>query len=208
MNKQNSIAEKVENIIRTHKFSGAFNDVAIENYKKKAIYYYNDKNFMDYNFLTDFHPYFLSDIFKLFYPIIPEEQKFEITLRVYSFIQTPTKNLLDIMIDIKKYRPDENIAPLREFISSDGVITIFRGTPKQENAPQKSLSWTIKENVAALYAINIPRTKSGYIYTAKINIDDVIAYITNRYEAEVIQYNSVYNVEKQRVCIPTNLNYL
>ena len=107
------------------------------------------------------------------------------------------------MIDVQKYRPIDNISPLRE-LAKDNILTIYRGTNRKEEKPQLSLSWTTKHYVAERFALHITGyddglKRPGFIYTASINIDDVIVYIDNTDESEVVQYDSVYDINEEKV---------
>ena len=151
-------------------------------------------------------PITAATMLRLLYDEIPEEHKYEIVKAVYLTLKTPTRELREVMQDIKKYRPHANLNPLMKRASKDNTITVYRGTGRKEKRPHLSLSWTLDKDVAIFfgkeYRLTKTRAKHFYIYEAKINIDDVILYTNDRKEFEVIQCNSVKNVKehKQFIC--------
>ena len=201
MKPNDSIAKSVESIIRNNRYYNTlFFDADIEKYVKIVNRHVNRKNIDGVHLFRDFGPILLVDMFKLIYPMIPDHLKFKTVVRVYSLAAQDWANLKDELVDAKKFRADNHIAPLREKVSNNNTFTIYRGVANyKEINPHLSLSWTIDEEIAKSYARIIQKSKVGYVYSATINIDDVIAYVTDRYENEVIQYNGVYDIKVSKV---------
>lgn len=96
-----------------------------------------------------------------------------------------------------KQAPKENLMTPDEFkIYShfDNVITIYRGVTNYNKDNVKALSWTVDKTTGKWFA---KRWKGeGYIYKAKINKNDIIAFCNRRNEKEVIvDYNKLYDLE-------------
>ena len=204
MNQLDSIMKDIEHAIRRNKYYESFkNYVNIDDCKKMVEHLFNT-NFEDYcPWTSGFHQIIASDVFKILYPMIPEDKKFSVTMDYHlcnpakALGVSSFKDIIDIMVDVKKYRPDENIEPLRELVSIDNTLTVFRGSTRKEKNPEKSLSWTIKKSVAISFATDFHNQNNGYIYTAAINIDDVIGYCD--VEFQVIQYDSVVDIKGQKL---------
>lgn len=145
----------------------------------------------------------------MLYDEIPDKQKYQIVFDVYTNLKSPAKDLKKLVYDVKKYRPNKNITPLKKKVDGNNNLTVFRGVGKKEKSPQLSLSWTLKKEVALFFArdyfITKSRTDTFYLYTGEINIDDVIHYTNGRKEFEIIQYRSVKNIREE--CL-SNVNIL
>ena len=80
MNHQH-ILTQVENVIRNNKMISAFmTEEYIDKCKKIANNYLLTKKFVDTDFATaffEYSPLIIADIFKVLYPAIPDDQKFE-----------------------------------------------------------------------------------------------------------------------------------
>jgi hypothetical protein len=72
---------------------------------------------------------------------------------------------------------------LKKQIDKDGYITIYRGF--NDYSREDGNSYTLSRNVAIWYSMRFAEEIS-YVNTYKIHIDDVLAFITDRNEAEII----------------------
>lgn len=85
------------------------------------------------------------------------------------------------------------------------VVTVYRGSytaQTNEAELKKEPSWTTSRDTAIWFAYKVSRQQRDFgkeyppanVYCAEISRKDIIAYLTNRNESEVLQYNSVYNI--------------
>lgn len=74
------------------------------------------------------------------------------------------------------------------------IVTIYRGLPECNSENIKALSWTLSENIAIWFAERFEQ--GGYVYKAKINKKDILAYCNGRNEEEVIvDYSKLCDIE-------------
>ena len=72
---------------------------------------------------------------------------------------------------------------LKKQIDKDGYITIYRGF--NDHSREDGNSFTLSRNIAIWFSRRFAEEIS-YVNTYKIHIEDVLAFITNRGEAEII----------------------
>ena len=72
---------------------------------------------------------------------------------------------------------------LKKQIDSDGYITIYRGFNKYSR--ENGNSFTLSKKVAIKFS-NRWGEDEGYVNKYQIHIDDVVAFITDRTEAEIV----------------------
>ena len=90
--------------------------------------------------------------------------------------------------EINKVRMDDLRTRLADHIDADGYITAYRGQTKHSKSWDKAVNFTVSKKVAQFFAgVWIKNScPEGIVYTVKINIKDVVAYTTERDEAELI----------------------
>ena len=92
----------------------------------------------------------------------------------------------------KEYLMDED-----EFDIYNGLereITVYRGVTDYNRKNVKALSWTVEKEKAKWFSKRFK--ENGYVYMAKINKNDVLAYCDKRNEKEIIlDYTKLYDVE-------------
>lgn len=69
-----------------------------------------------------------------------------------------------------------------------GIITIYRGAGTNSTPVNKAISWTTDIGKAYFFASWRYDGKEARIYTAKVKKEDVIEYITDRGESEIITF--------------------
>lgn len=145
------------------------------------------------------------DALLMMYPEIPKSQKYQVVFDVFTMLKQPASDLLDLVLDVRKYRPDKILDPLRELTDPSGNLIVYRGSGKKERYPQYSMSWTLNKDIAVFFARDywLTRTQKNayYIYRGVINIDDIIHYTNDREESEIVQFNSVKNIQVERLLI-------
>lgn len=69
--------------------------------------------------------------------------------------------------------------------TDDGYVSIYRGIGNKSTNIDKAYSWTLNLSTAIFFASRFDIT-SPIIYEAKIHIDDIVDYIKDRGEAEIL----------------------
>lgn len=87
----------------------------------------------------------------------------------------------------------------RVYHSLPNEVNIYRGCKTVKG--KEGISWTLDKKTADWFARRwLKDGESGYVWTAKISKDNVVAYINHRGEHEVIvDYRKIYAVEQEEV---------
>lgn len=81
------------------------------------------------------------------------------------------------------------------FNSLPDVVTIYRGVTDYNKGNKKALSWTLSKKTAKWFATRW--NENGYIFEAKINKENIIAYCNKRNEQEIIvDFNKIYELQE------------
>lgn len=85
---------------------------------------------------------------------------------------------------------------METYRSLDSEVTIYRGCQK---GGKEGISWTLDKTKADWFARRwLREDEHGYVYTAKINKKDIIAYVDARHEKEVIiDFRKIYDVKRE-----------
>lgn len=90
----------------------------------------------------------------------------------------------------------EDLALLHEMYTDD-TLTIYRGEDEKSNSYKSALSWTLSLDMAKFFANRYNKTNSGKVYQATVAKEDILAYLPEREEEEVIVKSSdLINVEQ------------
>jgi hypothetical protein len=142
-----------------------------------------------------FYGYTATNMLDFFYDCIPDKQKYNIVIDVYTNAKCATKRFSKYIKDIKKYRPINYVKSIKQFADEKGNITVYRGGTDTSAPPNKGISWSIERSIAEFFAYRFQCLGiKGYVYSGEINIKDVIAYTNDREEYEILQYKSVKNI--------------
>lgn len=75
------------------------------------------------------------------------------------------------------------------------VITVYRAGEEPPTQCARRISWTTNYDTALFFLDTYNGRHANYLYKAEIKTADIIAYNDDRNEAEVMQYNKVFNIE-------------
>lgn len=98
----------------------------------------------------------------------------------------------DIINKVRKYNQSDTVnnPELTKLLDDDGYLTVYHGHCKK--TLRNSNSWTIKKEVAAWFGNRnalLNKQPEYYIVTAKVLLKDIITYIPDRNEFEVVVLN-------------------
>ena len=139
-------------------------------------------------FLLD-KPYRLQTYENIFY-LIPDDKKYDIFISVYVSAEYGFNDISEDFLDeILEYRPN------KEFPELDEELIICRGEGKESTNKEYALSWTTDIKIAEFFANRFG--DNGVIYKGKVKKEDIIDFIQDRGESEVlVKYEYIYDVEK------------
>lgn len=161
----------------------------------------NQKNFEKlFVFLDEKISFFAYE--KLFEQI-PDESKYSIFINIYSIAEYGFSLLQrDFIEKVVQYRPESVKEELIEHLSiykdEEGYIEIFRGEGSKSTPHTQALSWTINKSVAIFFATRY--NSSSAIYKGKVHFDNIIDYLVNRNEDEIIVFpENIINIQELKM---------
>lgn len=103
-----------------------------------------------------------------------------------------------LIIGLKKIKPADYLKELPPEYADKDELTVYRASLNEAGrGVQTELSWTIKKEVAEHFQqMNTTKGLSSCIYKGIIRQKDIIAFSNCREEFEVIQHNSVKDIER------------
>ncbi|HCL4447207.1 TPA: hypothetical protein N2D16_002812 [Clostridium botulinum] len=134
-------------------------------------------------------PYRLLFYKKLFNNI-PDEQKYEVFKDIYTSCEYGFNNLSrDFLEEVFEYnKADKN------WFDKD-IVTIYRGEGELSTPYTEAYSWTVDIDVARWFAERF--NKNGKVYKGYIRQEDILDYMGDRNEKEVLVFpEDVFNVEQ------------
>ena len=98
----------------------------------------------------------------------------------------------EIISEIRKHNHSDTVdnAELIKLLDADGYLTVYHGHCKK--TLRNSNSWTIKKDIAHWFGnrnANLQKQDKYYVVTGKVKLSDIITYITDRQEYEVLVLN-------------------
>ena len=127
---------------------------------------------------------------------MPSELKYRIALYHYSHHGDNYPVIRRCLRENKKHRAENWRDQLPEAVRANKVFTVYRGGSESINKAKYKMSWSLSRDVAEWFASR--NVLFGYpdqhIYRATIPADKVIAYINDRSEFEIVQYQNVRNI--------------
>ena len=124
------------------------------------------------------------------FDLILDDKKYDIFINVYVSAEYGFNDISEEFLDeILEYRPN------KEFTELDDEIIIYRGEGAESTNKENALSWTTDFKIANFFANRFK--DNGKIYKAKVKKKDIIDYIQDRGESEIlVKYEYVYDVER------------
>lgn len=159
------------------------NDYNMDDYEKKAISEYLQNK--DYSgVLGVISKGYRMQAFQDMFNIIPDEEKINLFKEVYSSMEYNFREIKNKFLQkiIKYKQPITEITP-----DEKGYVTVYRGESSESTPYKKALSWTTDLDTAIFFANRWKVLGAvGKVNQGKVHIDNIICYIEDRKEKEVI----------------------
>ncbi|MGF7058651.1 hypothetical protein [Brassicibacter mesophilus] len=151
--------------------------------KEKINNIIKKKEFEDLFFMID--KQFLFKAYEDLFNKIPDNIKFPCFRIVYMRSEYGFAELnSDFIKKVFSYQNDKEFLKELDF-DGDDYLTVYRGEGSQSNTVDNAFSWSIDEE-SALFFANRFGEDNARLYTAKIHKDNIIDYITQRNEEEIL----------------------
>ncbi|PGP20951.1 hypothetical protein COA01_15540 [Bacillus cereus] len=142
---------------------------------------------------------------KKLYPLIPDEEKYEWFLEVYTFedygFQQFTPELMEDAFGRRPQDVKEELKKRLDEITQEEELVIYRAQGTESTPLEKAYSWTLSFNFASKFAGNLGM--HGDVFVAKVKKENVIDYITNRKEDEIlVRPEHVYDIQNMQMVKP------
>lgn len=147
-----------------------------EQYFKRAL---ENKNYGDFFCMLD-KPRRLYWFIQLCDEMSKEEAKF-IFRYIYTSMEYGFKEIPEKMIEEYLYN---DALDRKQF---DEIVTIYRGEGSKSTSYEKAYSWTLDKKTAVFFANRFNKNDNNKrLYKAEIKREDIIDYLGNRDESEII----------------------
>lgn len=129
-------------------------------------------------------------VFETVYDQLPKEDRYELFMDMYILHDYGFSNYdRDIVADAISHQSKElrekNLKSLKEKVTiQDGKITVYRGMGNESTPAEKAMSWTTSEKTAYFFANRLGT--DGVVLKGTVALDEIIDFITQRSEDEVI----------------------
>lgn len=101
------------------------------------------------------------------------------------------KELFGIQLErrVKKFNQNDTVnnEKLKKLLDSDGYLTVYRG--HYSYYLRNTASWTINRDFALWFGKRtalLSKSSGYYLYTGKVKLEDIMTYITQRNEEEIV----------------------
>lgn len=125
-----------------------------------------------------------------YYKEIPEELKRSFALQAYLHHGDSIPKVRKAVRELHPASPQE----LPPEIADKEIITIYRAGEEDITKCKNRLSWTTSLKTAEFFYNEYIRRHANYLYQAEIKTSNIIAFINDRKENEIIQYRKVFNI--------------
>ncbi|WP_165063100.1 hypothetical protein [Adlercreutzia sp. ZJ154] len=169
-----------------------------EDAEKRKVYWLPEMHELGkqerWNDFIDFvagHYEVMPDAFNQYFPKMPDEYKRKMVKECYQHNGEYYPECVEAIINL----PCNGVNELPSNYANKEVIAVYRGdyADALEDDIEFAPSWTLSIDVARFFRNR--KGENGKVYKGYISPSDVIAYIDDREEKEVIQFGSVYSVE-------------
>lgn len=125
-----------------------------------------------------------------FYDRLPDNLKYNFAIDAYTHHGDSIPAVRQAVRTARRYgKPD-----LPPEIAAAETITIYRAGEEPIDKAKYRISWTTDYDVAAFFFGEYIHRHANHIYKGTIRTADIIAYVDDREEKEVMQYRKVFDI--------------
>lgn len=145
----------------------------------------SEKNFQFLFMVTDSKYHFL--LFNEVFDMIPDEEKYVTFIHIYtrSDYGLNAINHESLRKLFKLNKDKSNIQNLK--VDKEGYVTIYRGAENLSSPLDKAYSWTWDKKIGEFFGDRF-KTGTGVLYRARVNKENIIDYINDRKEKEILVF--------------------
>ncbi|QQE77273.1 hypothetical protein [Alicyclobacillus sp. SO9] len=131
----------------------------------------------------------LFDSYQELFDVIPDHLKFDVFIDAYQMSEYGFSQInQEAVKEVATYCAYSHVKQitrkkLKSKTQRGGFITLYRGAGDLSSPLNEAYSWTTDKKVALFFA---NRFGKGRLYRAKVHISNVLAYLTDRDESEVL----------------------
>lgn len=127
---------------------------------------------------------YLLHVFHDIYDELPVGNKYKAFREVYTNMEYGFHAFKqEVLEEVLTLNMDDSFRGKLE-VDNEGYITVFRGEGSKSSRIEEAHSWTTDENTAKFFANRFD--KIGKIYQGKVRIENVIDFIEDRQESEIL----------------------
>lgn len=125
------------------------------------------------------------------YQEIPDSMKYDFAIQAYIHHGDSIPAVRKAVRQCRKYgRPE-----LPKDLQGKEQITIYRAGEEPLEKSKYRISWTTDRKIADFFLNEYLNKHARYLYRGQIRAADIIAYVDDREEKEVLQYRKVFDIE-------------
>ena len=125
-----------------------------------------------------------------YYDEVPDNLKYEFAISAYIHHGDSLPIVRKAVRGAAKYGKAE----LPPELQAQETITVYRAGEEELTKCKYRLSWTADINVALFFLNEYQHKHANHLFKGKIKTADIIAYVDDREEKEVIQYRKVFDI--------------
>jgi hypothetical protein len=127
---------------------------------------------------------YVLNVFHDAYEEIPVEQKYKVFRATYTQMEYGFQAFKpEILEEVLTMNNDTSFKEELK-VDKEGYVTVYRGEGSKSRGIEEAYSWSTEERVAKFFAYRFD--KKGKIYQGKVHIDDIVDFIDDRNESEIL----------------------
>lgn len=134
----------------------------------------------------------MPEAFTYYYKDMPEEYRRNFVIECYMNHGDSLEECRKALVQL----PKNGVNELPQGCREQPYIIIYRAGEENISEARNRLSWTLDIKTAEFFMYTWRSRHANAIYKAKIKPCDVIAFTNERNEQEVMQFQSVYDIER------------
>lgn len=130
---------------------------------------------------------FEFDLYFELYDLTEDKDKYQIFINIYTLVEYGFSKIEKEKIE-KIFSLKNKKAPIKALVKAvdeNGYVTIYRGEGLLSASIDDAYSWTTNLSTALFFARRFT-SMNARLYTAKIHLNDIVDYVTDRGEFEIL----------------------